>query len=206
MPALYMPNLDPVNKELSKIGIPGLSTNGFYSSGGAGFFYLGFIKFLRVGGMGFGGSVSVSHIVDGINKEVVYSLGGGGLTIEYTVPIVKDIGLSIGAIIGSGSLKIELYHNKGSFSWDGTWEDFSSGNNESYSRTLTNNYWMFTPTVNVDFPLNRFIVVRIGGGYQFAFIEKWTADNDQELSNVPADLNANSFFVQSGIFVGFFSF
>ncbi len=35
VPAWYMPNLDPVNKELSNIGISGLSTNGFYSSGGA---------------------------------------------------------------------------------------------------------------------------------------------------------------------------
>jgi hypothetical protein len=206
VPAWYIPNIDPINKELMNLGMPELSTGGFYSSGVAGFFYLGFIKFLRVGGMGFGGSVSTSKVINGINNEVVYSLGGGGLTIEYTLPILKDIGLSVGAIIGAGSLKIELYSNEGNFSWQGTWDDFGSDNNDSFSRTLKNSYWMFTPTVNVDFPVNRFIVIRIGGGYQFAFIEDWTADNDQELRNVPSDLNANSFFVQSGIFIGFFSF
>jgi hypothetical protein len=65
---------------------------------------------------------------------------------------------------------------------------------------------MFTPTVNLDFPLNRFILIRLGVGYQLAFNDDWTADNEQELKNVPSDLNANAFFIQSGLFIGFFSF
>ena len=109
VPAWYIPNLAPVNVELKSIGMPELSTSGFYSSGGAGFIYLGFIKFLRVGGMGYGGSVTSSQTVDGFNREVIYSLGGGGITIEYTLPIIKDIALSVGAIIGAGTLKIQLY-------------------------------------------------------------------------------------------------
>ena len=202
VPAWYIPNLDPVNFELKSIGMPELSTSGFYSSGGAGFIYLGFIKFLRIGGMGYGGSVSSTQN----NKEVIYSLGGGGITIEYTLPIIKDIALSVGAIIGAGTLKIQLYRNSEDFTWQGTWDEFDSGESTSFSRTLENSYWMFTPTVNLDFPFNRFILVRLGVGYQLAFNDDWTADNEQELKNVPSDLNANSFFVQSGLFIGFFSF
>jgi hypothetical protein len=48
--------------------------------------------------------------------------------------------------------------------------------------------------------------LRIGAGYQLSFGSDWTADNDQNLSNVPSDLNGNSFFIQSGLFIGFFSF
>ena len=206
MPAWYILNLAPVNIELKSIGMPELSTSGFYSSGGAGFIYLGFIKFLRVGGMGYGGSVTSTQTVDGVNREVVYSLGGGGITIEYTIPIIKDIALSIGAIIGAGTLKIQLYKNSGNFTWQGTWEEFASDESTSFSRTLENSYWMFTPTVNLDFPLNRFILIRLGVGYQLAFNDDWTADNEQELKNVPSDLNANAFFIQSGLFIGFFSF
>jgi len=205
-PGWYIPNLDPVNKELVNIGIPKLSTGGFYSSGIAGFFYIGFLKFIRFGGMGFGGSVSTSQVVNGLNREVIYSLGGGGLTVEYTLPMIKDMGLSFGAVIGWGSLRIQLYSNKGSFSWNETWNDFHSDDNSSFSRTLKDSYWMIAPTVNFDLPLNRFIVVRFGGGYQFAFINSWTADNDQQLHTVPSNLNGNSFFIQSGIFIGFFSF
>jgi hypothetical protein len=206
VPAWYIPNLAPVNIELKSIGMPELSTSGFYSSGGAGFIYLGFIKFLRVGGMGYGGSVTSTQTDDGVNREVVYSLGGGGITIEYTIPIIKDIALSIGAIIGAGTLKIQLYKNSGNFTWQGTWEEFASDESTSFSRTLENSYWMFTPTVNLDFPLNRFILIRLGVGYQLAFNDDWTADNEQELKNVPSDLNANAFFIQSGLFIGFFSF
>ena len=206
VPAWYIPGVDAINKELVKIGMPELSTGGFYSSGGAGFFYIGFVKFLRIGGMGFSGSVSTSRVENGVNSEVVYSLGGGGISVEYTLPMIKDFGVSIGAVIGAGTLRTELFRNSGNFSWEGIWNDFNSGSGDSFSSTLKNDYWMFTPTINLDYPLNRFIVVRLGAGYQFAFIENWTADNDQELKNVPSDLNANSFFIQSGIFIGFFSF
>jgi hypothetical protein len=202
VPAWYIPNLAPVNVELKSIPMPELSTSGFYSSGGAGFIYLGFIKFLRIGGMGYGGSVTSSQA----NREVVYSLGGGGITVEYTLPIIKNIALSVGAIIGAGTLKIQLYKNSGSFTWQETWDEFASDESTSFSRTLENSYWMFTPTVNLDFPLNRFILIRLGVGYQLAFNDDWTADNEQELKNVPSDLNANSFFIQSGLFIGFFSF
>jgi hypothetical protein len=206
VPAWYIPNIDPINVNLKAIGIPELSTGGFYSSGGAGFIYLGFIKHLRVGGMGFGGSFSTSHVIGDNNMEVIYNLGGGGLTVEYTLPIIKDIALSVGAIIGAGTLSIELYSNSGNFTWEGTWADFNSGNNESFRQTMKNSYWSFTPTVNLDLPLNRFIVMRLGAGYQLAFINDWTADNDRELKNVPSDLNSNAFFIQSGLYIGFFSF
>jgi len=206
VPAWYFPNVDPINAELQKIGMPELSTSGFFSSGGAGFIYIGFIKFLRIGGMGYGGSMSTSAVINGFNKEVVYSLGGGGLTVEYTLPFIKDIGLSVGAIIGAGNLQIQMFSNTGNFTWDNSWEEFGTDSTNSFSRTLNNSYWNFTPTLNLDVPINRFILIRLGAGYQIAFNDDWTADNDQELSSVPSDLNANTFFIQSGIFIGFFSF
>jgi len=206
VPAWYIPNIDPVNSKINAIGIPDLSTSGIYSSGIAGFIYIGFVKYLRVGGMGFGGSVSTSKLIDGMNKEIIYSLSGGGISIEYTLPFVKDIGVSVGAVIGSGTMKIELFNNSGDFSWNGSWEEYNSENHDSFRRSLENNYWMITPTANLDIPLNRFILLRLGAGYQIAIIEDWTSDNDRALNDVPSDLNANSFFVQSGIYIGFFSF
>jgi len=208
VPAWYIPNVDPVNVQLSQIGMPELSTSGFYSSGIAGFLYIGFVKDLRIGGMGFGGCLSTSQTIDNINREVVYSLSGGGVTIEYTLPFIKNVGVSVGAVIGAGSLELDLYHNTGNFSWEGTWEEFNDPNetsDASYSK-LRNHYWMFTPTINLDYPIYRFVLLRLGVGYQLAFADEWTADNDQPVSNIPSDLNSNSFFIQSGIFIGFFSF
>jgi len=208
VPAWYIPNVDPVNVQLSKIGMPELSTSGFYSSGIAGFLYLGFVKNLRIGGMGFGGSLSTSQTVGNVNREVVYSLSGGGVTIEYTLPFIKNVGVSVGAVVGAGSLELDLYRNSGNFSWGGMWEELNDPNvtSDDYYGKLRNHYWMFTPTINVDYPVYRFVVIRLGVGYQFAFADEWTADNDQTASNIPSDLNSNSFFIQSGIFIGFFSF
>jgi hypothetical protein len=208
VPAWYIPNVDPVNTQLKLVGMPELSTSGFYSSGIAGFLYIGFVKNIRVGGMGFGGSLSSSQTIDNVNREVVYSLSGGGVTLEYTLPFVKNVGVSVGAIIGAGSMDLELYRNSGDFSWQGMWEELSDPNlqSDSYYGKLRNHYWMFTPTVNLDYPVYRFVVLRLGVGYQFSFAEDWTADNDKPVSGIPSNLNSNSFFIQSGIFIGFFSF
>ena len=39
-----------------------------FTTGGAGFIYIGFVKNLRIGGMGFGGSISSSSTIDGDNQ------------------------------------------------------------------------------------------------------------------------------------------
>ena len=208
VPAWYIPNVSPINNQLIDIGMPELSTSGFYSSGIAGFIYIGFVKNLRIGGMGYGGSLSTSQNISGENREVVYSLGGGGVTIEYTLPFIKNLGVSVGASIGTGSLQLDMYRNSGEFNWEGIWIEFRNGNVSSgnFNKKLKNSFWMFTPTVNLDYPIYRFVTIRLVVGYQLTFADEWTADNDQPVSNIPSDLNSNSFFIQSGIFVGFFSF
>ena len=204
VPAWYLPNIDPINVQLNEIGMSELSSSGFYSSGIAGYLYVGFVKNLRIGGMGYGGSVSTSDE----SREVIYSLGGGGVTLEYTLPFIKDLGISVGAAIGAGNLELDLYRNSGNFTWEGTWGEFSNPDsaNGSFNRKLKNSYWMITPTINLDYPIYRFVSLRLGVGYQITFADEWTADNDQPVANVPSDLNSNSFFIQSGIFIGFFSF
>ena len=207
-PAWYFPNLESLNKELSVIDIPILTESGFYSSGGAGFIYIGFVDYLRIGGMGFGGSTSEASSKDanGFTKEVRYNLSGGGLTVEYSLPFIRNIAVSLGFLFGGGNIKIDVYNNNGIFSWDDIWNETQNDSTLNINRSLSNSFFIFAPTLNIDIPLNRFISFRIGGGYQITFSDEWKADNDQELKNVPSDLNGNTFFLQSGIFLGFFSY
>jgi hypothetical protein len=205
-PGWYMPNLNPVNSEMNKIDMPELSTSGFFSSGIGGFIYIGFIKHLRVGGMGFSGSTSSKQKIGSVNREVLYRLGGGGLTIEYTIPIVKDFGVSVGATVGAGTMTINLFRSNSEFNWENIWQNFGGASAGSINNKIDNSFWLFTPTLNLDWPIYRFVVLRLGVGYQLTFGDDWTADNDQPLQGVPSDLNGNAFFIQSGIFIGFFSF
>ena len=103
-------------------------------------------------------------------------------------------------------MEIQIYRNNKDFSWDDIWNEQSNDSTSNLNRSLKNNYWTLTPTLNFDYPINRFIVFRLGVGYQLVFADSWIADNDNDLKNVPADLNANTFFIQSGLFIGFFSF
>ena len=206
-PGWIFVNLEELNKQLVGFGSGQLSTSGFYTSGGAGFIYVGFVPSLRIGGMGFGGSTSESTFLDGFEREAIYNISGGGLTLEYTLPFIKNIAVSVGAVIGGGSIQIDLYRNSGNFDWQSMWSEISSTDpSQNISRRLSNGFFLLSPTINIDIPFYRFISFRLGAGYQLAFGDTWEIENDKQLSNVPSTLNGNSFFIQSGIFIGFFSY
>ena len=201
-----IPNVDPLNLKLKELGIPEISKSGIFTSGGGGFLYIGFVKNLRLGGMGFGGSASSSTKIGADNLEAIYSLGGGALTVEYTLPFIKNIGVSVGANIGAGSMSVELYRNDGNFDWENIFTEIKNGTTTNISRKIENSYWTFSPTLNAEFPVYRFIALRLGVGYQLTFSGDWEADNYQSINGVPTDLQSDGFFIQIGIFAGFFSF
>ena len=71
---------------------------------------------------------------------------------------------------------------------------------------MSNAFFTITPTLNIDIPITRFIAFRIGGGYVLTLGDSWKIENGQELLNVPSQLSGNSFYIQTGIFFGFFAF
>ena len=99
--------------------MPQVAKNGIFTTGGGGFIYIGFVPGLRIGGIGYGGSTDNLSVANGLNTETLYSIGGGGLTIEYTVPFIKSIGVSPGLTIGGGNISVELYQHGVNNSWNG---------------------------------------------------------------------------------------
>ena len=132
---------------------------------------------------------------------------GGAFTIEYTFPFIKRVGVSLGGMIGGGKLTVDLFQNNDDFSWQETWNEFNNPEGtENISRRIENNYITLSPTVNIDIPLTRFFAIRIGSGYQFTMSESWTIENDKTLKSVPSSLNGDAFFIQTGIYLGFFAY
>ncbi|MCF6269612.1 MAG: hypothetical protein L3J41_07870 [Melioribacteraceae bacterium] len=201
------PNYDEINKKLPTFGINDELSGGLLTWGGSGYVYLMIVDDLRIGGMGFGGSQSVSSTSNGFNREVKYGLSGGAFTIEYTLPFIKKVGVSLGGMVGGGKLTIDLFKNNDDFSWQETWDEFNNSDKvENISRRIENNYFTLTPTINIDVPLTRFFAIRIGSGYQFTISESWRIENDKVLNNVPSSLNGDAFFIQTGIYLGFFAY
>lgn len=196
-----MPDMGALNSQLKLTGYPELSTSGIYTSGGGGFAYIGVLPYLRIGGMGFAGSTSEKIDVGNAgSNEAFYSIGGGGVTIEYTMPFIKKVGVSLGAIIGGGGFTIDLYKNRGEVNWN----DLQNSNMNKL--TLDNSYWFFTPTLNFDIPVYRFINFRAGVSYQIPFAEDWEVDDGVELRNAPSDVNGKALYIQAGLYIGLFSF
>jgi len=203
-----LPNLDDLNKMIPGAGVESFSNSGFVGFGGSGYVYLMVIDNLRIGGIGFSGTTSRTGVKDGFNKEVDYSIGLGGVTLEYTLPFLETIGVSVGGIIGVGSSSISMYQNKGDMNWADIWKEVTdpAQKTQNISRKITNTFFTFAPTVNVDVPISRFASFRIGGGYIFSFGENWKGDNSITVNGVPASLKGSTFFIQTGIFIGFISY
>ena len=207
-PALVFPNVDAVNLQIKNMGLENLSGKGMIVYGGGGYVYIMLVDNLRIGGIGLSGTQTSSGFNNGSNKEVKYNYGLGGFTAEYTLPFIKNIAVSVGAIIGAGSSSIEIFQNQNNFTWGGIWNDVSDKSKTTLNiyRKITNSFLTITPTLNVDIPLSRFIAFRIGGGYITSLANSWKVDNEQDIGNVPSDLSSSSFFIQTGIYFGLFAF
>lgn len=209
-PAYLFPNLDAVNVKAKSLGLNELSNSGLIMWGGSGYAYIMMIENVRLGGIGLSGSASTSGNTKllGWNQEIDYSFGLGGVTVEYTLPFVKFAALSVGSIIGVGTQSIETYENMGSFTWDNSFPqpEYSSiaGVPASYTK-IKNTFFTITPTLNLDIPLSRFVALRVGGGYIMNFNNSWKVNNGKDISGVPSDLTRNNFFIQTGIYFGFFA-
>ncbi|MBU2494422.1 MAG: hypothetical protein KJ571_17500 [Bacteroidetes bacterium] len=204
--SLYLfPDMSEINKQISNFGVGEFSENGNFTFGGSGFVYIKILDDVRIGGIGFGGSTKNEAVVNGFNREAKYSLGGGAFTIEYSIPMVRKIALSVGAMIGAGSIDLELYQNKGTFTWDGVFNDLGNST-DNYSRKIKNKFILISPTINLDVPFNRFLAVRVGAGYLLTLGNEWQIENELELKNVPKSINADSFYIQAGLYFGLFLF
>lgn len=212
-PSWMMPDMKVLNDQLQKFQVGELAPSGFFAMGGSGFVYVGFVRNLRVGGMGLGGSSLEKKIVaypNGVEfrHEAKYEANFGGVTIEYTLPWFRKFAVSLGGIIGGGMSVITVSRHTGTWTWDKIWTDINDPTSKSlsYSRTMKNSFFTLIPTVNIDYPVYRFISLRLGAGYSIPFGNTWAFDNDIELSNVPDSAPSGGFFISSGIFFGFFSY
>lgn len=198
-----------IDKYLSTAGLPTLGSDPLYLVGGEGYGYIMFLKNVRMGGFGVGGSSTVTKLdlSSNIRKEVEYSVSYGGFLVDYVRPIAYKLDVAVGATIGGGSIGITMRRDDGSFKhWDSLWTHYGdvNRNTSNYTRKLSGSFVTFNPHINLEYTILTWLQLRVGIGYPIMFSPDWKLDDKYEINSVPSAMKATGYTVNAGIMFGFF--
>ncbi len=205
------PNFDDINAMSKTLGIPALNTS-MLMTGGSGFVSAPFGKHWRIGGMGWGGKTNnCATVVDTINgtpmnvmRTVEYGLGGGGVTIDYVIPLGftrNKVIIAAGAMLGAGSIYVQLDQTT---SDPRTWDNFFTGGaSGNFSRQIHAAYFAYEPYIDIEYSIFAFLMLRATVGYNGTAVGTWSVDRSIDISGVPS-ISGNGLIYGGGLFLGIF--
>lgn len=206
-PGWLFVDVKPINDFLVPAGGAPLKENGVFLWGGGGAAYIMLLQNFRVGGVGMSGSIKSTRLdAFGVRRDAELHVGFGGVTLEYTTPVVERLDVSFGTMIGGGGIDLILRQDNGGISrWDGEQNIFQSGNpGSNMKRTLTGSYFILIPSVNFEYAILGWIGFRLGASYVTMLSPSWTVDDNHELLGVPNKVSGKGFMINAGLFVGTF--
>jgi len=206
---LFM-DMGPINDFLSggKMGRP-LSNSPVFMDGGAGAAYIMIVKNLRVGGIGMGGSATVSVLdpATGIRRDATVKAGYGAVSFEYVVPLVQHLDLVGGLQLGAGGIDIVVSKSDGNaISWTGE-QTFLGSDNASpgtVTRTLSGKFLIWVPSVSLEYSFLGWAGVRVGASYMGMSSPSWKLDSNWDILNVPSSVSGKGWTVNVALLVGTF--
>jgi hypothetical protein len=200
-----VPSMTDLNNELSKVGIPALSTSGVFASGVSVFIDVPVVKGLRVGYAGYGYTENKSATLTSNSKIAEFSFSTNALTLEYTQKLGKKFDYTLGGMFGVGSTNLKLVNYANTFNqWNINHylnDTNSSGHN---SLTFKNTSYSIVPQAGLGFHATKFLYFKLDAGYLLTINSKWKLDDLIEVSNFPSGIKADGFMVKFGVFVGLF--
>ena len=178
--------------------------------GGQGYAYIMLVENLRVGGMGVGGNSKTSAVdlAAGVRRDLDVSVHFGGVTAEYAIPIFDRLDIVPGILLGGGSMDIKMTRDGGGFkTWNGLWGEYGSNTATSdVSRKLTGSFFVYQPSLNLEFALMRWMGLRAGVSYVGMSAPDWQLDEMFDVAGVPSSIKGSGWTISTGIFVGTFLF
>lgn len=209
-PGWLFADMKPINAELRQAGGAALREGGIPMYGGGGAAYIMFVPNLRVGGLGMSGSIgSTSLDPAGVRRDADVTVGFGGVTIEYVIPVVDRLDFAVGTMLGTGGIDITLNQDAGGAkTWGNEWGAFGSGNYQnggqitSVRRSLESSFFVWVPSVSVEYAVTGWFGVRLGGSYVGMSAPSWSLDGEHDLLGVPSSISGKGFMLNAGLFVG----
>jgi hypothetical protein len=198
-----------LNVELKNAGFPEMPDGGFFQMGGGGFIDLPIHKtnFIRISGFGTGfTSKQSSQVNDTLKKDANYSMGQGGVGIEYIFPVSTFLDISAGALFATGTLRLELYQYGADYgNYNSIFGELTSnGSSTNLSRTFKSRFYSLQPQIGFGMMLRKFLYLKIDVGYQLSAHNNWRVDNDVEVQNFPSTIKADGFVINAGLNFGIF--
>lgn len=197
-----------LNIELKNAGFPEMSENGFLTLGGGGFLDFSMKRnYLRIGAFGNGFTSKQSKQVnDTLKKDANYSLGQGGFSVEYVIPLTKIFDISFGSQFQTGTLKLELYqYGNDLSSYSNIFSELqSNGSSTNLSRVFKSRFYTVQPQVGIGIMLRKFLYMKIDCGYQLGAQSTWRVDNDVEVKDFPKGIEPKGFVLNIGLNFGLF--
>lgn len=205
-------DVKPINEFLQPARGAALKDDGVFMAGGAGAAYIMFIPNLRVGGVGMSGSLKSTSLDGfGVRRDAILDVGFGGVTVEYVVPVVDRLDVAFGTMLGAGGIDLTLRQDVGgNRTWQQEWGNFGSGDYQNGSQTpnitrkLSGAYWVWVPSVSVEYAILGWMGARIGASYVGMSSPSWKLDDKYELLGVPGKVSGKGFMLNAGVFVGTF--
>jgi hypothetical protein len=201
-------DLAPLNSFLTKSQAASLGEDPILLLGGQGYGYIMLIPNLRIGGLGAGGSIDSKRIDTlGVIRDVNLSVTYGGVSIDYVIPIVPRLDVTLGLMLGSGGMTVTMTRDHGTAKvWDDIWDDYGivSPASDEFTRRLAGSFFVYQPSLQVEYALLRWIGVRLGVGYYGVAGGDWRMDDKYEILNVPSSISGKGWMLNTGIFVGTF--
>lgn len=214
IPGLLFVDVKPINDVLVPAGGAPLRENGVFLWGGGGAAYIMLVPNLRVGGVGMSGSISSTKLDAAmVRHDAQLKVGFGGVTVEYVVPVVERLDVAFGTMLGGGGIDIILRQDAGrAKTWGQEWVNFGTGNYNdpapaqvnNIKRTLTGSYFVWIPSVNVEYAILGWVGFRLGISYVGMSSPSWTLDDNYELLGAPSTVSGKGFMINAGLFVGTF--
>lgn len=202
---LFM-DVNPINEILRKSNAAEFDNGRMLLLGGQGYAYIYVVKNLRIGGMGAGGSMKSRSLQGSTRREVQMDVGFGGLTVDYVIPVVPRLDVAVGILLGSGGVDLSINRDNGTGKvWDDLWSEFGDSlAAQEYTRKMSGSFFIYQPSVNVEFALLRWVGIRAGVSYLGMAGGSWQLDSKYDIYGVPSTVSGRGLMINAGVFMGTF--
>lgn len=207
----FIPDLTDFNKNIARPFVAKDVDEQVLFFGGRGFIPFPYLRNLRIGGAGYGGSTqrccedTMTSTGQSVTRSLKYSIGYGALTLDYALPIAVDrMFFLVGAELGLGGIDIEAKQAAKRLKFD--IRDEFDNETTNITHTYSAGFFLVKPQLQIEWAPANFLMLHLAGGYQITSMGGWKVDGDVDLGNTDAlsNIGGSGLVLNFGVNIGFF--